>query len=163
MPGRRATAGINRQPASVGPISGHSVIPLASQYQGMADTKQSRDEQARDEEERQREWALKQALDRADEAEPPREELGDAEGTQRVADEQPDSPRACHRRGCEEAATFVVLERYQEDTGQGAVEAAAALCRAHTAEESPTNLDGVYAGYVFRVTPIPGAFSTDPE
>lgn len=129
----------------------------------MADTKRSRDEQARDEEDRQRKRALEQALDRADEAEPPREELADVEVIQRAADEQPDSPRECHRRGCEEPAAFVVLERYQEDTGHGAVEAAAALCRAHTAEESPTNLDGVYADYVFRVTPVPGAGSTDPE
>lgn len=63
-------------------------------------------------------------------------------------------PRECHRRGCTEAATFVVLERYQEETGQGAVEATADLCREHTAEESPTNLDGSYADYVFRVDPL---------
>ena len=129
----------------------------------MADTKRSRDEQARDEWDRQRERALEQALDRADEAEPPREELADEEGAQRAVDEQPDPPRECHRRGCEEPAMFVVLERYQEDTGHGAVEAAAVLCRAHTAEESPTNLDGVYDDYVFRVMPIPGADSTEPE
>lgn len=129
----------------------------------MADTKRSREAQARDEEDRQRERAIEQALERADEAEPPREELDDAEGTQRAADEQPDAPRQCHRRGCEEPATFVVLERYQEETGHGAVEAAAALCRAHTAEESPTNLDGVYDDYVFRVMPIPGAGSMDPD
>lgn len=127
----------------------------------MADTKRSRDKQARDEEDRQRERALEQALERADETEPPREEPADAQGTQRVADGPPDSPRECHRRGCDVRATFVVLERYQEETGQGAVEASAALCRAHTAEESPGNLKGVYADYVFRVTPIPGAETTD--
>jgi hypothetical protein len=47
-----------------------------------------------------------------------------------------------------------VLERYQEETGQGAVEAEAFLCREHTDEESPTNLDGVYADYVFYVKPL---------
>ena len=68
--------------------------------------------------------------------------------------EVPNAPRECHRRGCSEPATFVVLERYQEETGQGAVEATADLCREHTAEESPTNLDGSYADYVFRVDPL---------
>jgi hypothetical protein len=57
----------------------------------------------------------------------------------------------CHRRGCTQSATFVVLERYQEDTGHGAVEAEAVLCQEHADEESPTNLDGSYADYVFRV------------
>jgi hypothetical protein len=65
-----------------------------------------------------------------------------------------DPSPTCHRRGCTEPATFVVLERYQEDTGHGAVEAEALLCEDHTDEESPTNLDGVYADYVFRVQPI---------
>lgn len=60
----------------------------------------------------------------------------------------------CHRRGCDEPAAFVVLERYQEETGKGAVEAEAALCRAHIDEESPANLDGAYDDYVFRVDPI---------
>lgn len=129
----------------------------------MADTKRSRDEQARDEEDRQQERALEQALDRADEPEPPRDEQDKADRTQHEADEYPDSPRECHRRGCNERATFVVLERYQEDTGHGAVEAEAALCREHTAEEHPTNLDGVYADYVFRVTPVPGTDTTDTE
>ncbi|ELZ04894.1 hypothetical protein [Natrialba asiatica] len=71
------------------------------------------------------------------------------------------SSRECHRRGCDEPAAFVVLERYQEETGKGAVEAEAVLCRAHTAEEHPTNLDGVYAEYVFRVDPLPGTVSDD--
>lgn len=65
-----------------------------------------------------------------------------------------DSPRQCHRRGCDEPANFVVLERYQEETGHGAVEARAELCRGHTDEESPANLDGAYDDYVFRVEPI---------
>lgn len=125
----------------------------------MADTKRSRDKQARDEEDRQRKRALEQALDRADEPEPPRDGQSEVEGDE--ADEYSDSPGECHRRGCNEMAMFVVLERYQEDTGHGAVEAKAALCREHTAEERPTNLDGVYPDYVFRVDPIPGTVPTD--
>ena len=66
----------------------------------------------------------------------------------------PGSSRECHRRGCNERAQFVVLERYQEETGKGAVEAEAALCQDHTDEESPANLDGAYDDYVFRVEPI---------
>ena len=73
-----------------------------------------------------------------------------ADGDNRRENGSP-SPPECHRRGCTERATFVVLERYQEETGHGAVEAEAHLCREHTAEESPTNLDGSYAEYVFRV------------
>lgn len=69
-------------------------------------------------------------------------------------DQSSGSSRQCHRRGCDEPARFVVLERYQEDTGKGAVEAEAALCRDHTDEESPVNLDGAYDDYVFRVEPI---------
>ncbi len=52
-------------------------------------------------------------------------------------------------------ASFTVVERYQEETGHGAVEATASLCRDHTAAESPANLDGVYAEYLFRVEPLP--------
>jgi hypothetical protein len=116
----------------------------------MPDTKRGREKQARDAENRQRERDIREARDRADEAEPPREELDDA-----------DSPRECRRRGCTEPAAFVVLERYQEETGHGAVEARAFLCRAHTEEESPANLDGVYPDYVFRVDPLPETDSTD--
>ena len=108
----------------------------------MADTKKGREKKARDKENRQRERELTEARDRADEAEPP---------------QPPDSPRECPRRGCTEQATFVVVERYQEETGQGAVEAEATLCRAHTDEESPANLDGVYEDYLFRVEPLPEA------
>lgn len=61
---------------------------------------------------------------------------------------------SCDRRSCDERAVFVVLERYQEETGKGAVEAQTVLCRAHTDEESPTNLDAAYPEYVFRVEPI---------
>ncbi|TYL37774.1 hypothetical protein CV102_15670 [Natronococcus pandeyae] len=64
------------------------------------------------------------------------------------------SSRQCHRRHCDEPAQFVVLERYQEETGKGAVEAEAALCQDHTDEESPANLDGAYDDYVFYVEPI---------
>ena len=100
----------------------------------MGDTKRDRENQARDEERRQREGALEQDRGRVDEESEP--------------------PRPCHRRGCDETATFHVLERYEEETGHGAVEATADLCRAHAAEEHPTNLDGVYPDYVFRVEPI---------
>jgi hypothetical protein len=41
------------------------------------------------------------------------------------------------------------------------VESEAALCREHTAEESPTNLDGVYPEYVFRVVPISETRTSD--
>lgn len=111
----------------------------------MPDTKEGRENQARDEEDRQRERELSEALERGDEPEPPA-----------VEEEGDDGPvPTCHRRNCDEPAAFRVLERYQEETGHGAVEAEAALCRAHAAEESPTNLDGAYADYVFRVDPLP--------
>jgi len=113
----------------------------------MADTKKGRDKQARDEENRQREREIEESRERADEAEPPRDGQDEA---RREEDDSPD----CHRRGCTEPATFVVLERYQEETGHGAVEAEAFLCTEHTAEESPTNLDKAYADYVFRVEPL---------
>ncbi|MEF8843167.1 MAG: hypothetical protein V5A62_16330 [Haloarculaceae archaeon] len=111
----------------------------------MADTKEGREKQARTAEKRQREREIREARERSDEVEPPSEVLDDA-----------DSPPECHRRGCTEPASFVVLERYQEETGQGAVEARAFLCREHTAEESPVNLDRAYPDYVFRVDPLPG-------
>lgn len=79
----------------------------------------------------------------------------------RREDGDSDSHPECHRRSCTERATFVVLERYQEETGQGAVEAEAVLCQGHTAEESPTNLDGSYADYVFRVEPLLEALDRD--
>lgn len=60
----------------------------------------------------------------------------------------------CDRRSCDDRAAFVVLERYQEETGKGAVEAQTVLCREHTDDESPTNLDAAYPEYVFRVEPI---------
>lgn len=120
----------------------------------MADTKRGRDKQARDAEDRQRERALEEARERTDEDEPPREGREDT-------DELPDQPRTCHRRGCSEPATFVVLERYQEETGHGAVEAEVFLCQKHTAEESPTNLEGAYTDYVFRVEPIEGTVAPD--
>jgi len=126
----------------------------------MADTKDGREKQARNADRRQREREVAEARARADEAEPPDE--GDAETSgEGLADADQADDRdlseaslRCHRRGCEELAAFVVLERYQEETGHGAVEAEALLCRDHTAEEAPTNLDGVYDGYVFRVDPI---------
>jgi hypothetical protein len=75
----------------------------------------------------------------------------------REVDHEGDPPEECHRRGCTDPPAFVVRERYQEETGHGAVTAEAFLCRAHTAEEGPSNLDGAYAEYVFRIDPIAGA------
>lgn len=120
----------------------------------VADTKKGRNKQARDADNRQREWELEQTRERSGEAEPPRDERDDASEATPEMDERSDAPRECHRRNCDEPAAFVVLERYQEETGHGAVEATAFLCREHTAEETPTNLDGVYTDYVFRVEPI---------
>ncbi len=119
----------------------------------MADTKEGRENQADREEKRQREREMAEARTRADEVEPPVEIVGETEGTQRE-DDSPDTPRQCHRRGCDEPATFEVLERYQEETGHGAVEATAALCQDHADEESPTNLDNAYEDYVFQVKPL---------
>jgi hypothetical protein len=127
----------------------------------MVDTKQGREDQADDEERRQRERALGEARDRADEPEPSADDGTGHDEARREEDEQSGSPGECHRRGCTEPATFLVRERYQEDTGHGAVESEAALCRAHTAEESPANLDGVYPDYVFRVEPIPETRPSD--
>ena len=124
----------------------------------MADTKEGREKQADDEERRQRERELSEARERADEPEPT-DDPPDPDGIRRGREERPASTRECHRRGCTETVAFLVLERYQEETGHGAVEAEAALCREHTAEESPTNLDGVYSDYVFRVDPIPETLS----
>ncbi|MBZ6497070.1 hypothetical protein [Natrinema longum] len=84
-----------------------------------------------------------------------------ADDENRREDGVPDSLPECHRRGCTERATFGVLERYQEETGHGAVEAEAALCHEHAAEESPTNLDGSYADYVFRVEPLQATLDMD--
>ena len=92
--------------------------------------------------------------------EPGRETQADDEN--RRGDGVPNSRPECHRRGCTERATFLALERYQEETGHGAVEAEAALCQEHAAEESPTNLDGSYPEYVFRVEPLEAPMDTDP-
>lgn len=112
----------------------------------MPDTKDGREKQARDEENRQRQRDMAEARERADEPEPP------------VADEDrrdDEGPTACHRRGCDEPAAFVVLERYREGSGHGAVESEARLCPDHAGEERPTNLDAAYADYVFRVDSLP--------
>lgn len=112
----------------------------------MADTKEGREKQADDENRRQQERDLSEARARADETEPP-----DANMTESETDRSDADSRTCHRRGCTEPATFLALERYQEETGHGAVESTAVLCQEHAAEESPTNLDGAYPDYVFRV------------
>ena len=127
----------------------------------MADTKEGREKQAANEERRQREREIREARTRADEIEPPDEAVDETDKTRRVDDDRPDSSRRCHRRGCDESATFEVLERYQEETGHGAVEATAVLCQAHADEESPTNLDNAYDDYVFRVKPLPPTTETD--
>lgn len=118
----------------------------------MADTKKGRDKQAHDETRRQQERDIEEARSRGDETEPTEVEQDGATAERR----EEDPPRTCHRRGCEERATFVVVERYLEETGHGAVEATAFLCTDHTREESPTNLAGVYEDYVFRVLPVAG-------
>ncbi|MFB1064527.1 hypothetical protein [Natrinema sp. H-ect4] len=84
-----------------------------------------------------------------------------ADDENRREDGVPDSLPECHRRDCTERAIFVVLERYQEETGHGAVEAEAVLCQEHAAEESPANLDGSYADYVFRVEPLQETLEMD--
>lgn len=127
----------------------------------MADTKEGRENQADDEERRQQERAMAEARDRADEPDPTADEQPDSDEALRGTDDGSTSPRECHRRNCTEPAAFLVLERYQEETGHGAVESEAALCREHTDEESPTNLDGVYPDYVFRVVPIQDTSPSD--
>lgn len=119
----------------------------------MADANEVRETRAENREGRQQERKTAAARSRGGEAEPPDDSEADSDETRRE-DEHSDAPRECHRRGCNEPATFAVLERYQEETGHGAVEAEAFLCRDHTAEESPVNLDAAYADYVFRVEPI---------
>jgi hypothetical protein len=110
----------------------------------MGDTREGREEQASNEERRERARDLAETLARSDELEPA--DLG--------LDESGDEPPPCHRRGCDEPATFVVLERYLEETGQGPVESVAFLCQPHATEESPANLDQAYDDYLFRVDPI---------
>jgi hypothetical protein len=127
----------------------------------MADDKRGREKQAKRTEQRQREREVAEDRARGEEAEPPEDEAGDdsdaADGIQRGEGAYPDPPHECHRRGCDERASFVVVERYREGTGQGTVEAKAHLCRAHTDEESPANLDSAGEDYVFRIEPIPDA------
>lgn len=61
---------------------------------------------------------------------------------------------SCHRRDCDREAEFRVIERYEEETGQGPVEAKALLCTKHTAEEHPHNLTNGGPDYLFEITPI---------
>lgn len=111
----------------------------------MGDTKEGREDQAEQAEKRQREREVEEELARSDELAPP---------------EDADDPQVCHYRGCNELATFRVVERYQEETGHGAVTAEALVCQAHADDESPTNLDNAYPEYVFRVEPLPDAFES---
>ena len=87
--------------------------------------------------EAEREEAISEARERGDEPEP-----------------SPEPPTECHRRGCSEPVAYTVTERYQEETGAGAVEATAFLCVDHAAGEFPTNLDGTYDDYEFRIVPV---------
>ena len=122
----------------------------------MANTTEDGDERADDEARRRQEREEGVRVRDADDSRVP------LDGT--VADRrEADPPRTCHRRGCDEPAQFVVLERYLEETGHGAVEATAYLCTDHTREESPTNLDGVFEDYVFRVEPLAGSADSDEE
>ncbi len=125
----------------------------------MPDTKRGREEQARQRERRQQEREVQMARERGDEPEPPTEDDAgvDAESPTDAASA---AGATCQRRGCDRPADFFVLERYLEETGHGAVEATAALCEVHTAEEAPTHLDDAYEGYVYRIESIPGT-STD--
>lgn len=127
----------------------------------MTDTKEGRENQAANEERRQRERAMTEARTRADEVEPSDDAVDVSDETRREYEDSPNSPRRCHRRECDEPAAFEVLERYQEDTGHGAVEATAVLCQAHADEEGPTNLDAAYEDYVFRVTSLPSTGEQD--
>ena len=103
----------------------------------MPDTKSGRDKQARTKERRRIERDISEARERGDEEEP-----------------SDDGPTECYRRGCVEPAEFSVTERYQEETGKGAVEATSLLCVDHTVAEGPANLDSAYSDYVFRIEPI---------
>ncbi|CCQ35846.1 uncharacterized protein Nmlp_1651 [Natronomonas moolapensis 8.8.11] len=135
----------------------------------MADDKRGRERRANGAEQRQREREATEDRERGEEAEPPDDgeaddgEADDGEaddatgGIQRGDGAYPDPPHECHRRGCDEQASFVVAERYREETGQGTVRAEAHLCRAHTDEESPSNLDSAGEDYVFRIDPITDA------
>ncbi len=75
----------------------------------------------------------------------------------RVTGENADMEQpTCHRRDCDRPAVFVVTERYEEETGQGTVNAEAPLCFEHTQEEHPHNLDQAGTQYRFLVEPIEG-------
>jgi hypothetical protein len=117
----------------------------------MGDTKSGRVKQAREEARRQRRREIEAELARGDEAEPT--DLGDEETD--VEYEPSEGPHECHRRSCTEPASFVVLERYLEETSHSPVEATAMLCVAHTEEEGPTRLEAAYDDYVFRIEPLP--------
>ena len=108
----------------------------------MGDTKRSREKQARTGEKRQRERDLREELARTDENEPAPVGV----------------PPECHYRDCSELAAFLVVERYLEETGQGSVTAEAAMCATHADDESPTNLDSAYSGYLFKIEPLPTTF-----
>lgn len=119
----------------------------------MPDTKEGREKQAKRERQRRNQRDIEETRERMDELPPSGEDADESDEGQREKAEV-ESPPECHRRGCSRPAEFVVLERYQEETGHGAVEAKVSLCLEHADEESPTNLDRAYEDYVFRVVPI---------
>lgn len=116
---------------------GRTINTVCGYHTRMPDTKSGREKQARKAERRRMERDINEARERADEEEP--DDIG---------------PTECYRRDCHETAEFSVMERYQEETGKGAVEATSLLCPDHTAVEGPANLDSAYTEYVFRVEPI---------
>lgn len=115
----------------------------------MADTKRGRERQARQRERRRIERELKEERERLDEPEP-----------DDIDEDEPDV-ELCHRRGCDRPAVFLVRERYREETGTGTVEADAALCAEHTAEEGPTNLEVGHPDYLFQIVPHPATIEPD--
>ena len=73
-------------------MSDHSVILTTLLYQTMADNKKGRNKQADDEKRRQRERDLEEALDHADETEPPDDKPGEKLGDLEEALENHDYP-----------------------------------------------------------------------
>lgn len=108
----------------------------------MADNKRGRVAQAHNAERRQWEREIEEARRRIDESEP-------------TTDEDVGGFRPCHRSDCERTAMFYVLERYEEEAGNGVITESANLCRQHSAEERPMHLEGVYDNYVFRIEQLP--------
>jgi hypothetical protein len=95
----------------------------------MPDTKDGRERQARDSDNRQRRREVVEAREREQEREPPQQ---------------------CQYEECQAAAAFEVLERYPAD--ENVVETMLWVCTDHAAMEGPTNLSG--ESYLFQITTI---------